>query len=382
MYSGSRGLWINALTAETSNINAALTWSLSAGDAEVGLRLAGALGRYWYFTGRLNQGREWLALALDSPAGRRPTPARARALYSAAKLAWSQGDYEVAVQQAEASLSLVIELGDEQLRGDALTLTGYTNMAVGRPDRALAVLQESRQLFEAAGDSREVAFAAAMSSEALEFIGDHDAAVRNLEDARAGFIRAGDRWGEAVVHVMTASALSRRGDFENVERHLSEADAIFQEMGEMYGQSRLRLLHAYLSLAREDRAQARRLFREGLSLAREIGQSAYILLILGGCAALALLSGRYVESAKLYGKASVLLEADAPHVDDGAAAARAAYARFLPHLRESLDRRSLDAAWSEGKTLPLDEALDLANAVVSDSSEREPAPIPATRPAT
>jgi hypothetical protein len=215
-----------------------------------------------------------------------------------------------------------------------------------------------------------------MSSEALAFIGDHAAAARNLEEAMAGFIQAGDQWGEAVVHATTASALSRRGQVEGVERHLARADAIFQELGEKYGQSRLRLLHAYLSLARGDQAEARRLFREGLELARELGQTTYILLILGGCAAIALLSGKEIEAAQLYGRASVLLDADAPHVDDGAAAARAAYARFLPLLRERLDKRALDAAWADGRALPLDDALDLANSMVCDPVPAGPAAIP------
>jgi len=97
-----------------------------------------------------------------------------------------------------------------------------------------------------------------------------------------------------------------------------------------------------------------------------VGHTAYILLILGGCAALALFSGREVEAAKLYGRASDLLETDTPHVDDGAAAARAAYTRLLPLLRERLERHAFDAAWSEGRALPVDDALDLANAVVCD----------------
>jgi predicted ATPase len=369
MYSGSRGPWIETLTVETGNLNAALSWCLgSEGAVEIGVRLAGALGRFWYFTGRLNQGREWLARALDSTAGRSPTPQRARALYSAGKLAWAQGDFDAAVQHVEDSLALASAFDDEQARAEVLTLAGYTRMAVGMPERALAALQESRRIFAAAGDAWQVAFALVMASEALAFMGDHDAASRGLEDALALFLQAGDRWGEAVAHAMTASVSWRRGDVAALVRHLTHADAIFQEMNEKYGQTRLRLLRAYLTLAHGDWVEARRLFREGLSLAGELGQTAYILLILGGCAAIALLSGKEVQAAMLYGKAAILLEADAPHVDEGAAAARAAYVRYLPLLRERLERRAFDAAWSAGRALPLEDALDLARSVVDDSA--------------
>ena len=370
LYSGARGTWMATLSVEASNLQAALAWCLGAdGDADTGLRLAGALGRFWYFTGRLNQGRAWLATALASAPGRRPTPARARALYSAAKLAWALGDFATAARHAEDGLALAATVDDERARGEHLTLVGYTRMAIGQPERALAALRESQTIFDAVDDAWQQAFAAVMASEPLTFLGEYDAASRQLDEALSQFGQAGDRWGEAVAHVMTANLLWRRGKASDVAPHLARADAIFQAMGEKYGQSRLRLLHGYLSLARGDQAEARRLFREGLSLARELGQTAYILLILGGCAAVALGSGRVVQAAQLYGRAAVLLEAAAPHVDDGAAAARAAYAQHLPLLRERLAEGDLAAAWSAGQALPIEDALDLARSVVDDAEE-------------
>jgi predicted ATPase/transcriptional regulator with XRE-family HTH domain len=364
MYSAARGPWIDTLTLESGNLTAALTWCLeSDGEAEVGVRLAGALGRFWYFTGRLNQGREWLAKAL-LVAGRCSAPARARALYSTAKLAWAQGDYGVASQHAEAGLALAFEIDDEHMNGEFLSLAGYTRMAVGMPERALDAFRRSREIFKAAGDTWQVAFADVMASEALAYIGEHDAASQALEESLTSFQQTGDRWGQAVAHVMTANVSWRRGDVSGLEHHLVHADAIFQELGERYGQSRLRLLHAYLSLAQDNRTEARRLFCEGIGLASELGQSAYSLLILGGCAAIAFLCENYVHAAKLYGRASILLDADAPHVDDGAAAARAAYAQYLPLLRDRLDAGALDAAWSKGRTLSLDDAMDLARSIV------------------
>jgi predicted ATPase/DNA-binding XRE family transcriptional regulator len=376
MYSGARGPWFEALTVEASNIDAAFAWSLGGeGDAEIGVRMAGAISRYWYFAGRLNQGRAWVAKALDSAAGSRPTLSRARALSAAGKLAWAQGDYATAVQYSDAGLALASEFDDEQARGSALTIAGYARTAVGRHEGALAALQESRRIFEAAGDAWQAALPAVMASDPLAAAGDRAAAAQTLEEGLALFIQASDPWGEAVAHVMTAAAFGRWGDLTGLERHLARADVIFREMGEKYGQSRLRVVYAYLSLARDDQAEARRLFHEGLSLAGELGQTTYILLMLGGCAAIALLAGEEVTAARLYGRASALLDAEELYVDEGAAAARAAYARYLPLLRDRLDERAFDTAWSEGQALPLEDALDLARAVVDDPRED---PLPAT----
>ena len=54
---------------ELPNIRAALEWSFSDGDLEVGVQLAGAL-RSWYFgrIGQLVQAREWLDGGAGAPA--------------------------------------------------------------------------------------------------------------------------------------------------------------------------------------------------------------------------------------------------------------------------------------------------------------------------
>ena len=52
------------LEAEKGNLRAALQWSLHDGhDGAIGVRLAGALGRYWYLAGHWREGREWLQVA-------------------------------------------------------------------------------------------------------------------------------------------------------------------------------------------------------------------------------------------------------------------------------------------------------------------------------
>jgi predicted ATPase/class 3 adenylate cyclase len=61
------------------NLRAALEWSSS--DAEVGLRLAGALWFFWYLRGYVSEGREWLRQFL-ARTGQAPSPLRARSTAS------------------------------------------------------------------------------------------------------------------------------------------------------------------------------------------------------------------------------------------------------------------------------------------------------------
>ena len=64
-----QAVWLERLSEENDNIRAALAWSFESGQVELGLRLAGALVRFWSIRGLMTEGRRWLAEAL----GARPT---------------------------------------------------------------------------------------------------------------------------------------------------------------------------------------------------------------------------------------------------------------------------------------------------------------------
>src|SRR5262249_13832105 len=88
--------WLARLDRELDNIRSALAWALEH-DAAAGLRLAGALWRFWLIRGHRHEGRTWLEglLALPPSAGAgTDTAGRARALHAAGSLAYNQDDYE------------------------------------------------------------------------------------------------------------------------------------------------------------------------------------------------------------------------------------------------------------------------------------------------
>jgi tetratricopeptide (TPR) repeat protein len=128
--------WLDRLEAEHDNLRAALRWAVEQGEAELGLRLGGALWRFWYVRGYLTEGRERLAELLAAAGAPGQTAARARALRGLGIVAEAQGDYAVARRHYEEALALMRELGDR--RGIALSLNNLGDVARDRGDYAAA----------------------------------------------------------------------------------------------------------------------------------------------------------------------------------------------------------------------------------------------------
>jgi predicted ATPase/DNA-binding XRE family transcriptional regulator len=370
-YSPNRGLWIKLLRADHGNLVASLSWCLEeGGPPDLGLRLAGALGRYWYFIGNLNDGRAWLAKALALPRQGAASSARARALYSAGKLAWVQGDHLVALAHAEACLAEHAASEDELARAEALTLHGYALVAVGNASEGLRAYRESIEIERGLGATWSLALSLAMSSEAERLMGDPEAAANALDEALDLFRGLSDSYGQAITHGMMAGLHFSLDDITSVYADLEQAEIFFRELPEeRYTEICVRFMRGFLSLQDKQLPQARESLTRVLHVSQELGQTAYILLGLAGAATLAALTGQVREAVMLFSKASPLLGDGALHVDDGAAAARASFAQIEPLLRSHLEK-DFDAVWASGQGISLEAAIELAHALLTGSHQQ------------
>ena len=83
--------WLQRLEEEHENLRAGLDWSLVEAGSGGGLRLCGALQRFWFTRGHLAEGREWCARVLEKAGAEERTPERAKALNAAGSLAYYPG---------------------------------------------------------------------------------------------------------------------------------------------------------------------------------------------------------------------------------------------------------------------------------------------------
>jgi len=145
------------LEREHSTLLLVLHWAHEESARLVtGLRIAGALWRFWYSHGYLSEGRRQLddLLTVAGDIDALPLPVTAKALRGAAVLAATQGDYARAETLSEVGLGLYHRIGD--IRGEAamLVILGSTSYYVGDYAAARAHYEESLALFRNLGDSK------------------------------------------------------------------------------------------------------------------------------------------------------------------------------------------------------------------------------------
>ena len=88
--------WLMRVETDHNNLRAALQWMHARPEPEMGLRLAGALWRFWQTRGHFREGQQWLErlLALDAERGHiAPPSVCAEALSGAGMMAYRHNDY-------------------------------------------------------------------------------------------------------------------------------------------------------------------------------------------------------------------------------------------------------------------------------------------------
>ncbi len=243
--------WLERLERNHDNLRAALRWAQEAGEAEVGLRLAGALAQFWERHGYTREGRAWLA-ALLSGGGEVPGPVRARALNVAGNLARVEGDYDAAVSRYEESLAIRRGLGDTQ--GIAVSLN---NLGVAAKDRgdypaARSYLDESLGLKRRVGERRSIAVTLNNLGLTANGQGDHAAARAFLEEALETFRDLGDKWGIALALNNLGSTALLEGDYERAAALHCSGLALRRGLKDKWG-----VADGLEGLARVDAAQGR-----------------------------------------------------------------------------------------------------------------------------
>jgi non-specific serine/threonine protein kinase len=263
--------WLDRLDAEHDNLRAALGWCRETPAAGgIGLRLAGALSRFWALRGYLGEGRDWVAAALMHPGAAARTPERARALFGAGRLAHVQGDLAAARPPLEESAAIWREQGAPQQLANAQTLLGLVLGGLGDPRAARAVLEESVALLRQGGDPWNLARALFCLGEVLANGEDFAGAARLLEESLTLFRQVGDQAFIANTVMALGEVAREQGDLAAAARLGAESLALYRAQGFTAGIASALKNLGEIAWARGSGAEAQAYYNESLRLCREL----------------------------------------------------------------------------------------------------------------
>ena len=311
--------WLTRLETEHENLRGALeSYRTAANHTEQQLRMAGALGEFWSGQSHWREGREWVERALLGESSQAvPARVRAKAHATIGTLAWEQAEYAAALPHLEQNLALRREIVDKPGIADALRRLGSVLREQGELAAAQAHFEQGLAISREVGDKEGVGWSLHALGTVAHYQGDFAAARPLYEAALVLRQEVGDP-DVAWTFSCLASMAYNEGDYAAAGAHFGRSLELFREAGDRYG---IVLTLEYCSLlAGAQRGQERRA---------------------------ALLSG---AAQRLF----ETLGASLPLVD------RADHDRKMEAARTGLGKESFAAAWSEGKAMSLEQAIEYA----------------------
>ena len=350
---------LERLETEHDNMRAALSWTIGRQKVELGLRLAGALWRFWSVRAHYGEGRRWLEGALVA-GGRGSTESRATALAGVGELASYQGDFERAEKALAEGLELLVEEGTSRSEVKLYLLSSLGHVALEKTDydRATEAFEESLALSREMGNSWGLAGSIMSLATVIHEKGDLERATELYEEGIHLYRERGDKLGLARCLNNLGLVVYSRGDLERATRLTQESVALLRELGAGADTAVGLCNLGWMTLLQNDLGKAADLYEESLALAWDSGMQPMVLPTLEGYACLAGARGEARRAARLWGMAQTLEAKGISRDTDFLAEADAR----ISAVRSGMGEEAWEAAWRQGRAMTLEEAISYAMA--------------------
>jgi non-specific serine/threonine protein kinase len=282
-----------------------------------------------------SEGIEWLLKVLSLADAPEHPAARAKVCRWLGTLTHLQGDHAAARLAYEQSLALFRQLGDKDGIADSLFNLG--DIAAFQGDAAAA------RSFRAAASS--------LCEESLA----------NLRDQ-------GDQWNAARTLNTLGEIARSEGHYPAARSFYEESLAIRRELGDQRGMAVSLINLGFVAHHQDDYRQAATFFAESLALFQKHGGRRGIVDCIAALAGVAGAEGQPERAAQLFGAVDAMREVIHTFL---AYPDKIEHDRNVAAVRAQLNETAFALAWTEGRALTMEEAVDYALAVARASPARK-----------
>jgi predicted ATPase/class 3 adenylate cyclase len=318
LFGADQKIWLEKLSVENHNLNRALQTSLVKPETVgLGLRLAGALSRYWEIRSYLTEGYDQFVELLRRVDDSIPAEVIAKVELGAATVSWCQDRNDDATLHFERASRLYESMGVLEQVG---VIEGY----LGSAQRNEGNYPRARAHFE-----RTEALAKSLSSERLRAL------------AIYGF----------------SGLFDPKDNLSESRAMKEEAIRIYESFGDQWVAGLMKGGLAEICLLQGDYAEARRLIVDVLTISREFGSKWSVPYAIEWLANICAVEGQGPKAVRLYGAASTQREAMALRFSP---AQRNFFQHSMEMLHERVPEPIFKEEWEKGKALSFQAAIILA----------------------
>jgi len=355
----ARRLWLERVEQELDNFRAIFGRSAAGTlSREPAVRVAGTVGWFCHLRGHLSEGRHWAESILSLLPPDEKSEQRARVLFPAGGLAWSQSDYEVAIARLSEARDIFRETGNvfwqvqaQVLLAGAMGSQGTYLQARQLAEEAVTLSRENEQPWNLAYGLYWLGDLVLLDSE------DADKARSVYKQSLALYRSLEDPWGEAEVKGHLGFTENSRNEGLIARSYFEESLAYMHEIQDEWAVARGELGLGDSLLLLGELAVARSHYAESLTHWQRLANPVGIRVCLASFTQLLLQEDRLVEAVTLYGAAPE------PHRVVGILLARADNTRYhdkLATVRSRLGEHAWQEAYHRGHSLSLDDAVAFA----------------------
>jgi non-specific serine/threonine protein kinase len=309
--------FLNVLRTEYDNIRAALSWTLSEGNTELGLRLVAALVDFWYYEGAEAEGKKWMdkALAVIEQA---PPKLQTRLLNGASLMAFIRGEHQQGQRWNEQALDIARHHNNKE--GAAWALFWMSAHATGSPAA-------------------------------------HEEGISLCEKALDLFHEIDDKYGLAWGYNQIGELSRLMGRYENAEDAYKQSLAICRQTGNLRREAIALVNLGYVNNHQGNHLAAEKSILEGLALLYHLKLLHHSTIALGSLGGPVAAQGEARRATTLLGAADAAFKrmaipqqpADQMEIES-----------YLNEARASLNAEDFQEAWSTGQAMSMEEAVAFA----------------------
>jgi predicted ATPase/DNA-binding winged helix-turn-helix (wHTH) protein len=307
---------VDLLGEEIDNLRTAMSWSTEGGEAELGLRIASALRRFWARGGSPREGAVWLDRLLSRREGI-SEGVLAKALAAAGWLARIQGNYQESVAWLEEGIRIAGHPVAAPILADLQRVLAGTFLRLGQWDKARALLDGTISITK----------------------------------------KSGDAWALATLYNDLGAAAQGQRKYAESLAYLQNSLDMYRKLGDESGVAIALNNMGLSSLLSGDVCGAGAAFREAILRANGAGNHEQIVDCVESIAVFAASLGEMRNAVVLLGAANARREAAGLSISE--VQQKENYSS-LRKASAALSPAEFEAAWTEGRVLAIDQAVTCA----------------------